>query len=121
LLIAVFLVVAVATLVVDRDFFGVSFGNHPGSVASDAASVPTWNATLPASADCAVEPSASSESSPESSVKSRPLGKRLAFVVSPAHVQTLVDLSTHHVFTSNWVSSYLPESEFCTILGRFRI
>jgi hypothetical protein len=73
------------------------------------------------STDCAVESSLPSEPSPESTAKSRPLCRRLILLEPPVFRRTFAVLSAQCVSASNWVASYLPASEFCTILGRFRI
>ena len=121
-LLLLFAVVLAAALTLMQDCAASrAISTDLANAAGECLSKPILTATQLALPDSAVDSNLSSESPKEPGSTSRLLGKRAFLVDLSACRQTHAVLSSHRVSPLNWVCSYLPQSEFRTVLSRFRI
>ena len=88
---------------------------------SDDSSLPAQNSAFEAPTDNARAPALSSAGPEEHRITPRPLCKRLVLPTSSTGPEAPGGRFPRRPPVSNWVSSYLPKSDFCTVLSRFRI
>jgi len=76
---------------------------------------------LAALVESAAAPALLDEDFQDWQVDPRPITRRLAPPVSSTGSRAHRTPCYHRVPPANWVPSYLPQSEFCTVLSRFRL
>ena len=111
--------VVVLSLSAHKAIFGICCDSAEQAGAAESAE-PSLSALPSRIPDAAVD-SNPSKTLPEQPVeKSRPLGKRVSFNNAPGGQFDGITVACRGS-SFNWVCSFLPESEFCTLLSRFRI
>ena len=111
--------VVVLSLSAHRAIFGTCCGSIEQACVGESAE-PSLRALSNRIPDAAVDSDPSNTLQKQPVEKSRPLGKRVSLNHAPGGQFDGIT-SACCGFTPNWVCSFLPESEFCTLLSRFRI
>jgi hypothetical protein len=92
-----------------------------GALSGPDSASPAPDAAIAACVDNASPPALAKGFSEETRISPRSPYKRFVLPSPPTGRETQGRRCSDAHHASNWVPSYLPESEFCTVLSRFRL